>query len=175
MLRTILLLWTIQACDRPGPPARASADASGGARTSAGEEREPPLDEGLLGQPAVAGDRVVWARREGKGSALYALEPGSTPRRLLAEGTPDRPALSPDGERVVFTWSRTGIASLWTMPFAGGEPTQLTNLGLERAPRTPGQPPAGFVPPPHRGPPEVGADGLVRWEGPDGLHELRLP
>ena len=53
-------------------------------------------------------------------------------------------------------------------------PVVLTNHGLDRRNRVPGQAPAGFVPVPHRGPPEV-LPGRVRWEAPDGWHEVVLP
>lgn len=191
MSRTLLLLWTFLACERApersevdGLPARAAEWALTRGHLHLTPTAElvwrssddaVALDAELIGLPAVAGERVVWSARTGKGATLYAWEPGETPRALTAEGTPDRPALSPDGETVVFVSGSTGLASLWAMPFQGGAPVQLTNQGLASAPRAPGQPPEGFVAPPHRGPPEVGEDGVVRWEAPDGSHALRLP
>ena len=44
--------------------------------------------------------------------------------------------VSPNGERIVFKSARAGTYDLWTVPTAGGEPTQLTSMpGREMAPR----------------------------------------
>lgn len=68
---------------------------------------------------------------------------------------------SPDGAWVAFVSGTTGIASVWAVPMPTADvpkptPVQLTNVGIERTKRTPGQPPAGFVPVPET------ANGL-RW------------
>jgi hypothetical protein len=149
------------------------------------------LADQVAGEPAVAadGDRLVYARRgDGVGlSSLEAWEIGDEgvwvgPRALA--GQADRPALSPDGERVAFVSGRSGIASVWLTPFDGGEPIQLTNVGVTSpalsdtpidGPRhPPGQPPAGFVPPPHDGSLRFDGDHL-RWEAPEGSREVALP
>jgi hypothetical protein len=83
-------------------------------------------------------------------------------------------AISPDGAWVVWVSGASGLASLWAAPFDGGEPRQLTNEGVVPAGATPGHPPAGFVAPPHQGPPTVERldDGRYRaaWQAPDGEH-----
>jgi len=132
----------------------------------------------VIGAPAVsgAGDRIAYCR-QGDGIELasievWELENGE--RRgpvFLTDG--DRPALSPDGEWVAFVSGRTGIASLWIAPFAGGEAIQLTNRDLERR-RIPGEVPRGFVPPPHLSAPQFDGDRLV-WRSPAGEHAVELP
>ncbi len=76
----------------------------------------------------------------------------------LTRGRPERFALAPDGAELAFVSGASGLASLWSLPTAGGEPRQLTNVGLRP---TPGAAPAGFVPPPDRGPPRFLGDHLV--------------
>ena len=76
-------------------------------------------------------------------------------------GAEELEVLSPDGSWVAFVAGTTGIASVWAVPMptaANPKPTpvQLTNVGLESVKRTPGEPPAGFVPVPET------AKGL-RW------------
>ncbi|MCB9763703.1 MAG: hypothetical protein H6739_28295 [Alphaproteobacteria bacterium] len=129
----------------------------------------------MVGVPAIAGDRVAFAHRDGAAevSALDVLsvsEPEGR-RRIVDRGSADRVGLSEDGAWVVWVWGVTGIASVWAAPFEGGDPVQLTNVGLKP---TPGQAPAGFVAPPHRGPLTV-VDGEVRWTAPDGPHAVALP
>ena len=92
----------------------------------------------------------------------------------MEDGCPDRPALSPDGRRVAYVSGVTGVASVFVVSFDGGDPLQLTNVGLENAPITIGRAPHGFVAPPHAGPPWFDGDILV-WESPDGRHEVDLP
>ena len=133
----------------------------------------------LVERPVVApnGTRVVLARRPGdfECSVLeaWSLQRGRwTSRVLEADGCPDRAAMS--GDRVAFVSGRTGIASLWVVDFGGGDAVQLTNLGLESAPPTPGRAPTGFVAPPHLGPPRFDGRDLV-WDAPDGPHRMALP
>ena len=150
------------------------------------------LAHDVVGPPAVSadGDRVAYARQVGQAAlSSIAVIDGrgvdgswSEPRTLV--GHADRPALSPDGGQVAFVSGSSGIASVWLVPFEGGEPVQLTNRDL-RSPAVspdaldgpvhpPGQPPAGFVPPPHTGPPRFEGDRLV-WDAPDGAHGVDLP
>ncbi|MDP7111613.1 MAG: hypothetical protein QGH45_06610 [Myxococcota bacterium] len=145
----------------------------------------------VAGLPAVAavGDRLVYARRgDGVGlSSLEAWELGDdgawTGPRALAEQA-DRPAISPDGERIAYVSGRSGMASVWLTYFDGGDPSQLTNVGvtspalsevpLDGPRHTPGEPPAGFVPPPLDGSLRFDGDHL-RWEAPDGPRGVALP
>lgn len=83
--------------------------------------------------------------------------------RVIADsnGVDDRPSLSPDGKTVVFVSGRTGVASLWRTTLAGGEPVQITNLGIQAGVARNG-PPEGFVPPPVMG-------DRVQWLSNDTL------
>jgi hypothetical protein len=141
---------------------------------------ERPVATEVLGLPAVAVDRrrFVFSHRHSGRSQLVATAltaEGWSPARVLwKRGEPDRAALSPDGERVVFAAGNRGVVGLWVIGFDGTGVAPLTNDGLDLSNRVPGQPPAGFVPVPHRGPPEVLAD-RVRWQAPDGWHEVMLP
>ena len=84
-------------------------------------------------------------------------------------GAEDSEAVSPDGTHVAFVGGATGIASIWVaaVPAPGlppATPHQLTNVGLEAQPRTPGQPPPGFVPPPDPARPSDGvSNGATRF------------
>jgi hypothetical protein len=106
------------------------------------------------------GARSVWAERVGDGpTTRLVLSEGQQTRVLLERPgwAPDRPVLSPDGQWVAFVYAPAGIASLGLLPFQGGEPRQLTNVGLEQEKRRPGQAPEGFVP--------VPADDSLHFEG----------
>jgi hypothetical protein len=152
---------------------------SGGVLSTA--ERDV-IPEGLIGIERfdASGARKVFARRLPGASfseLVVAEASGATfveEVRIGGTANPDRPAISPDGQTIAFVTGVSGVASVWIMPFAGGEnPTQLTNVGVEVGKRAPGAPPAGFVPPP------VAADGLefagdwLGWEGPDGPVTVR--
>jgi hypothetical protein len=143
-----------------------------------GEEWEIATD--VIGVPAIdgAGTRFVYCRQaDGHGlssiEAWARTEVGGWDGPHVLDDHADRPALSPDGERVAYVSGRTGIASIWLVPFAGGEAIQLTNAGLENN-RVPGQPPAGFIAPPHEGPPRFDGDALI-WDASDGHHRVVLP
>jgi hypothetical protein len=136
----------------------------------------------VVGLPAFdgAGRRVVYSELAGgeRGTRLVARERGpagwSAARELAGgPGNPDRPAVTPDGERVVFFSGKTGVPSLHVVPFAGGEPVQVTNRGLRRG-RARGKPPAGFIEPPHEGAPWF-ERGRVVWDAPSGRKEQVLP
>jgi hypothetical protein len=147
-----------------------------------------PLEGEAVGLPAIAADgrRFAWSRapklRPETEIAALACEEGrwGQPRSLVAgPGSPDRPAISPDGAWVIWCSGASGIASLWAAPFEGGQPRQLTNAGLDQAGAAPGQPPAGFVAPPHQAAPQVAVlDGgryRATWTAPDGEHAVELP
>jgi hypothetical protein len=129
--------------------------------------------------PAIskAGDRIAFAYRRsqafGSAVAVVAYEDGGWhgPRVLVDEGTPDRAAISPDGGRVAYVAGADGVAAIWLVAFDGGEPVQLTNVGVRKD--GPGEP-AGFVPVPDREPPRFTGDRLV-WESAEGEHQAVLP
>lgn len=147
-----------------GLPLRAQGD-----RLLAGTRgSEVVVGTGLVGPPAVAPGRLVAALDDGRSTGrIVAFAPngrGGVKATPLVEagGRPDRISLSPDGATVAFVWGITGIAGVWTVPAAGDTPpSQLTNIGLEDAPRRPGEAPEGFVPPPDAGPPRFEGDDLV--------------
>jgi hypothetical protein len=141
-----------------------------------------------VGLPAISTDgaRVAWSRAPRQPPeteiAVMTCEGGTwgAPRTLArGPGSPDRAAITPDGAWVLWFSSVSGVPALWTAPFAGGEPKQITNRGVTREGASPGHPPTGFLPPPHRGTVSVEAlDGgryRARWEGPDGEHAAELP
>ena len=134
----------------------------------------------VMGVPAIdrEGTRLAYCRRsEGDGLSSVEVwargEEGDWDGPRVLDDHADRPALSPDGRWVVYVSGRTGIASLWVVPFEGGDAIQLTNVGLEDR-RAPGHPPEGFVAPPHEGPPRFEGTRLV-WKAPDGNHTVDLP
>ena len=147
-----------------------------------------PLGGQAVGAPAISEDRarVAWshapqARPETVVSVLSCDDGAWGEPRTLVEGpgSPDRVAISPDGAWVVWVTGASGFAALWAAPFVGGDATQLTSVGVDKASATPGNPPAGFIPVPHRGPPVLEAltDGgyEVTWQTPEGLHSVELP
>jgi hypothetical protein len=96
------------------------------------------------------------------------------------EGAEDGETLSPDGRWVAFVGGETGIASVWVarVPAAGAPPhppIQLTNVGLEARPRTPGQAPEGFVPPPDRGALRWAGDRTVTWTAGGVEYSAEVP
>jgi hypothetical protein len=85
------------------------------------------------------------------GETAVALTDLSGNLQVLADsdGVDDRPALSPDGQTVVFVSGRSGVASLWRTTTTAEAAVQLTNVGLE--PTGDDVEPRGFVPPPVSG------------------------
>jgi dipeptidyl aminopeptidase/acylaminoacyl peptidase len=134
---------------------------------------------GVVGRPAVSADgsRFAFVRESSRElrTEILAVELSdgawSAPRLLADEGTPDLVSISPDGRLVAFVAGAGGIASVFVVPFDGGAPVQLTNVGLRREGE--GPPPA-FVPIPLRDPPRFEGDRLV-WTARDGAHEAVLP
>jgi hypothetical protein len=139
--------------------------------------RQPVAAE-MVGSPSISDDgaHIVLAHR-GEGASASVLDTltlestGLTQHRLVDIGAPDRVGISPDGAWVAYVNGISGLASVWAIPFAGGTPTQLTNVDLERVP---GQAPVGFVPPPHDSPLRI-VDHTVVWRSPDGEHIVALP
>ncbi len=147
-----------------------------------------PLGGQAVGEPALdtAHRRVAWSQapkaRPDTVVSVVACEGDrwGEPRTLVGgPGSPDRVAISPDGAWVVWVSGASGVASLWAAPFDGGDARQLSNRGVAREAASPGAPPAGFVAPPHQGPPviEPGQAGgyRVSWQAPDGEHSVELP
>lgn len=136
-----------------------------------------------VGEVSRVGDREVWTERVGHGpfTRILARQGGQT-RVLLQRGAADRAVLSPDGSWVAFVYAPAGIASIGVVPFTGGEPIQLTNVGLERRKHAPGQPPEGFIPVP-AGDDLIFVDELpgpasslrLEWETSEGRVSVRLP
>ena len=60
---------------------------------------------------------------DGDGDALEAAV-----GRLARIGSCRGPSLAPDGQHVAFVADLTGIPQVWTVPAAGGFPTQVTAL-----------------------------------------------
>ncbi len=63
---------------------------------------------------------------------LPAPKSGLTLERLMsfpqvAGRSPSSVAMSPDGQRVVFSWNRTGerMMDVWMMDFPNGQPTEV--------------------------------------------------
>ncbi len=77
---------------------------------------------------------------------LVSLPEGRRQRLTDWPGSEDRPAFSPDGKRLAFFSSKTGLSSLFVLDLATGEIVQVTNVGLEHTRRL-GGPPDGWVPP----------------------------
>jgi len=136
----------------------------GSLHLQAGDEPPVFVSDGVLPEVSFApdGTSLVYAREERGQSDLWRLAlPDGEPERLLAwPSSEDRPAHGPDGE-LVFVSGVTGLAALWSLDLATGATRQLTNVGLEHAPRAPGRPPRGFEPPPDA--------ETLRWDD-DGVH-----
>lgn len=115
----------------------------------------------------VVGDRAVFTARSGPLRDLVVFD-GQQLRTLIASQTPAQPKLSDDGRQVAYVDGVTSITAVYTVPFAGGEPKQLTNVGLIREP---GRAPVGFVASPSHGLAFQG-EHLV-WEGESATHRVR--
>ncbi|GEM_PF-2885754 len=153
-----------------GPPA---TDRVAGAPLSLGQERVIPR---ALGAPTWSADgrTVVVARATDDGSELVLFQRDlagvwSPERVLVRDHHPDRPALDPEGRRLAYVAGP--VAALWLLDLETGVHTQLTNTAPDRRP---GEPPLGWLPVPHDGPPAFQGDTLV-WQAHDGLHRLQLP
>ena len=149
-------------------------------------EGERQLAHSAVGDPAISADgsHLAWSHapqlRPETVIDVLACDEGrwGEPRRLVSgPGSPDRVALSPDGEQLVFVSAAAGVAALFLLPFEGGLPRQLTNRDLQLA--RPGKPPANFIPPPHEDPPrfEPASEGglVLAWSSPTGAQRLELP
>lgn len=63
------------------------------------------------------------------GTTAFAQRVPYTPEQLSLIRSVSECQLAPDGQTVAFVTDITGAMELWTVPTAGGWPTQLTNLG----------------------------------------------
>jgi len=88
-------------------------------------------------QPAVSPDgrQVAYVLRSldaAKDATVHQLWlAGAGPARRLTNGPADSsPAWSPDGTRLAFLRAVDGVAQLWLLPLAGGEPEAVTSLAL---------------------------------------------
>lgn len=116
--------------------------------------------DGVL-EEVTAGGRTVFAHRDGGRTWIGASDGGA--ERVLVEPGGDRLALSPDGSMVAYVAPRDGVATVWVVPFAGGEPRAVTPPVV----RTPGRAPEGFVAPPADRSLVFRADELC-WRTPAG-------
>lgn len=111
------------------------------------------LAGGVRGDLAYAadGERLAFTlgapNREHETAVAVSDLEGNVTVLADAPGVDDRPALSPDGNTVVFVSGRTGVASFYRTTLEGAPPVQLTNVGIALGVPRKGPPP-GFVPPP---------------------------
>jgi hypothetical protein len=128
-----------------------------------------------VGRASRVVDRAVWVERIDSGPFTRILaRDGRGVREIVRLGAADRPVLSPDGGWVAFVYAPAGVAAIGLVPFEGGPPVQLTNVGVERHKHEPGVPPDGFVPVPHDDSLAFAGDRLV-WDTPAGRQSVRVP
>lgn len=73
------------------------------------------------------GKSIAFARATKHGTAIDVMTLSSRRIRALTPGTSrdDHPAWSPDGQTLAFDSNRSGPIGVWTVPVAGGTPTQV--------------------------------------------------
>jgi hypothetical protein len=89
-------------------------------------------DSGGAAEPVVAGremtaaaDGTIVFRSVADEGGLWKVDrEGRRPIRL-AEGSVSYPFITPDGQQVVFNSPMGGVQTVWRVPIAGGEPTQI--------------------------------------------------
>jgi hypothetical protein len=136
------------------------------------------VDGAVLSAPAVGGQgrSVVVAHERADGASLTWLvwEGGAWQARTVLDGHDpvDRVGVDASGRRAAFVWAgpEGGVAGVWTVDLAAGQPVRRTNGG----PRERGKPPQGFVPLPVGAPVAWDGDAL-QWTSELGTHRLDLP
>ena len=129
---------------------------------------------GILGRECEARGRIARVVRpsDGSSSRVEVLLPDGGLIIVADRHNPDRVTLSADGDHIAWVSGASGLASVWVSRVLVSEPRQLTNIGLEDAPREAGRPPAGWVPPPHDHSLRFEQDHLV-WDSPTGPQQVR--
>jgi Tol biopolymer transport system component len=87
----------------------------------------------MVASHAWSADRFVFVK---DGTVWIAATDGTEVRQLTSSGEDAEPALSPDGQRVVYHSGhneRTGYGQLYLLPTGGGSPKQLQFTGIEGA------------------------------------------
>src|SRR5690606_13524099 len=65
--------------------------------------------------------------------AVYELNGGQSTKLTDGQWDDVRPHFSPDDKWVLFvSGGRSGLASFWRVPAEGGQPEQITNVGMEQ-------------------------------------------
>lgn len=178
----VLLLALLSACSDPPPesgPVAQSPVARDGAVTpivevdaSVPPETDLLVTEGVVGSIAssASGHRHAWSRKvEGAMSTELVVEEAGEEHIVVSEGNPDRPALSPDGQWLAYVSAESGWASVYVLAFDGGEPLQVSNVGLQPH-KGEGMPP-GWTAPPMDESLAFDGDALV-WDSPEGTHKM---
>src|SRR5690349_4653077 len=95
----------------------------------------PP--NGVVGAVSRTADREVWTEQVGSGPFTRVVARSGGELRELVPSA-DRAVLSPDGRWVAFVYAPFSLAAIGVVPFTGGAPIQLTNVGLAGRKHAPG-------------------------------------
>lgn len=165
----LLLLFVSAACTTEAPSLPADAG-----RSSGPEGRDAVVaPNGVVGTVSRSADREVWTETVGSGPFTRVVaRSGGEARTLVADA--DRAVLSPDGRWVAFVYAPDGLAAIGVVPFEGGAPIQLTNVGVAGRKHAPDVAPEGFVPLPADDSLAFVGDGLA-WDTVAGRMSVALP